>query len=785
MTIAKQSKSGYCAPLLLVLFVFVFFNSQAQEVDLTKANLLISKNIPSPVRETAIRILKEEIGKRTSIQLRETEKPGSQPTIALVLSSEKELSGLAVPVNADEIKLETKPEGYRLVLNQTNEKTILWLIAADQRGTIFSVGQLLRTAVLTRNKISFDTKNEIATSPKYPIRGHQIGYRNTANSWDSWTMAQYETYLRELALFGTNSIENIPFQDDRVNPLMKYPRAVMNKRISEICHEYGLDYSVWTPADVDLSNPAKFKEEVARHAEYYKNCPYLDGVFFPGGDPGSNHPRDVMPFLKAVTAELKKYHPKATMWISLQGFNDEQIDYFYQYLDKENPDWLTGVVTGPGSPDLAATRFRLPKKYMHKHYPDLTHTIRCQYPTLNWDQAFALTEGREVCNPQPYYYAKIHNRYAPLTDGFISYSDGVHDDVNKVIWSQMGWNPKKSVREVLVEYARFFFGAASAEKAADGILALERNWVGPTEENGGIVATYDLWKNLESDHPELKNNWRWQLLVMRSNYDLMVKLRKAYEQNLELLANKILLKAPKIGSSTSMEEALKLVNKAETAPVTNDLRQKIVDLCEALFQSVGLQTSVKKYQASGSERGAILDFIDYPLNNRWWLTDEFKKVEKIATEKEKLDRLKVIATWENPGEGSYYDNVSDISRSSHVLTFSDDATDVAWWEDGYSRRRLSTQLFQNFPELKYTDLDPNGRYLIRIAGYGEALLRVDGERLEPTLYNKGYEEFKEFPLNPKYVSDGKIDVTFDQPEESQLNWRQRSKVTDIWLIKLN
>lgn len=771
--------------IFLNFILLLYISSLAQMTDLSKATLVVSKNIPSPVRETAIRILREEIAKRTSIQLKETDKPGSQQVIILALASEKELSGLTLPMNAEELKPEKKPEGYRLVLDQANGKTILWLIAADQKGAIFAVGQLLRTAVLTRNKISFDSRNEIATSPKYPLRGHQIGYRNTANSWDSWTMDQYETYLRELALFGTNCIENIPFQDDRVNPLMKYPREVMNKRISEICFEYGLDYWVWTPADADLSDPAKFKAEVAKHAAYYKNCPHLDGVFFPGGDPGSNHPRDVMPFLKAVTAELKKYHPKATMWISLQGFSDEQVDYFYQYLDKNNPDWLTGVVTGPSSPDLAATRFRLPKKYMHRHYPDLTHTIRCQYPTLNWDQAFALTEGREVSNPQPSYYAKIHNHYAPFTDGFLSYSDGVHDDVNKVTWSQMGWNPERPVREVLVEYTRFFFGTAAAETAADGILALERNWVGPTEENGGIFATWQLWKKLESEHPELKNNWRWQLLLLRSNYDLMVKLRKAYEQNLELKANKILLQAPKIGSAKAMSEALMLVNKAETEPITSQLRQKIADLCEALFQSIGLQTSVKKYHASGSERGAILDFIDYPLNNRWWLADEFSKIEKMPTEKEKLDRLKLIATWENPGDGSYYDNISDISKSSHVLTFSDDATDVAWWEDGRSRKRLSTQLFQNFPILKYTDLDPAGRYLIRIAGYGEALLRVDGERLEPTLYKKGYEEFKEFPLNPKYVSDGKIDVTFDQPEESQLNWRQRSKVTDVWLIKLN
>jgi hypothetical protein len=85
----------------------------------------------------------------------------------------------------------------------------------------------------------------------------------------------------------------------------------------------------------------------------------------------------------------------------------------------------------------------------------------------------------------------------------------------------------------------------------------------------------------------------------------------------------------------------------------------------------------------------------------------------------------------------------------------------------------------------YEDLDPNGYYVIRIAGYGDALLRADGHRLQPRIYNKGYEEFKEFEVPTQLVCDGKIEITFDEPEESQLNWRQKSKVCDVWLLKQN
>lgn len=755
----------------------------AQTINFCKAGILASENIKSPVRETAIRMLQEEVASHTTVKLPLLNSAGKKELIVLAKITDDQVAGLKVPKRSGENLPETKPEGIRVVSEQINGKPVLWLIGADDRGVIFAIGQFLRTAELSKNNILFDKKDELASSPVYPIRGHQIGYRNTANSWDSWTPEQYEKYIRELAVFGTNAIENIPFQDGPPGPLMKLPREEMNLKISEICNKYDLDYWVWTPADVDLSDPVKFAAEVKRHADYYKVTPRLDGVFFPGGDPGNNDPEYVMPFLKAIAAELKKYHPNAGVWISLQGFNDEQVDYFYDYLEKYQPDWLTGVVSGPSSPDIAETRFRLPKRYKHRLYPDITHSVRCQFPVLNWDQAFELTEGREVCNPQPFYYASIHNRYAPFTDGFISYSDGSHDDVNKVVWSELGWNPDKPVEQVVEDYCRFFFGSALAKPGADGILGLERNWVGPIEQNGAIETTFAFWQNLEKTHPELQGNWRWQQLVMRAYYDTYDRRRKIYEQSLEKQANQILAEAPKIGSEKAMDEALAIVNKADQQRVSPDLRQKVFDYCEALWKSIGAQTSVKKYHAAGEERGAILDFIDYPLNNRWWLADQFDSIRKMPTEKEKLDRLKIIYTWDNPGPGSYYDNVSNISQEPHVLTRSDDGTDVAWWDGGMSHKRLSTQLFQNFPILEYHDLDPKGRYTIRIAGYGDALLRVDGERIEPTVYNKGLEEFKEFHLTHKYVADGEIKVTFDQPEESKLNWRQQSKVCDIWLLK--
>ena len=319
--------------LMSAVMLFVPLAMSAQMLDLKKAEILASPSIKSPVRETAIRVLQEEVEKRTSLTLRLYTGKGKAPLIILAKTDDQEISGIAVPKRTGSLLPETHSEGYR-ILKDPGGREILWMICADERGVIFSIGEFLRTAELSSKKISFSTANEIATSPAYPIRGHQIGYRNTANSWDAWSVAQYEQYIRDLALFGSNCIENIPFQDGPQGPNMKVPREEMNSRMSEICNNYGLDYWVWTPADADLSDSVKFRDEVRKHSDFYRHGPRLDGVFFPGGDPGDNHPKYVMPFLEAVAGELRKYHPAAGMWISLQGFSEEQIDYFYEYLEK-------------------------------------------------------------------------------------------------------------------------------------------------------------------------------------------------------------------------------------------------------------------------------------------------------------------------------------------------------------------------------------------------------------------------------------------------------------------
>ncbi|MFN7937676.1 MAG: hypothetical protein U0R19_30385 [Bryobacteraceae bacterium] len=753
-------------------------------VDLRGAVIVVRPGVVPAPEKTAAVVLAEEVRKRTGLQLSiRSEFPADGPAIAITSVSQVGQWRRKVPAHS------ARAEGFRLLLDATPAHPVVWIAAADPRGALYGVGQLLRRLDWSKGKLELAGPLDITTSPESAIRGHQIGYRSTANSWDAWTIPQFEQYIRELAFFGVNAIENIPAQDTRKNPLMKVPRREMTRAMGEICQRYGIDYWVWTPADVDLNDKAKRAELLAQFDMLFADAPRLAGIFVPGGDPGHNPPDLVIAFLEDLAPRMKARHPEAKLWLSLQGFSKDKAEFVYAWLDRGVPSWFGGIVHGPSSPPIPETRRRLTAQAKLRLYPDLTHNKISQYEVPEWDQAYALTLGREAVNPRPYEYAAIHNRYAAFSDGFISYSDGVHDDVNKALWSALSWNRGQDVRGILIDYARVFFSPTIAEEAADGLLALERNWRGPLPGNGGVEATLHYWRGLEKKAPELAGNWRWQMHLLRANYDAFVRRRLMQDTRLEREANAVLAQAERLGAEKAITEATAILQQAVSAPAGADLKARITELCEQLFQSIGLQTSVEKYHASGAERGAVLDFVDNPLNNRWWLEDEFAKVRKMSDPGAQVRRLLELARWENPGPGSFYDDIGHWARSPHVirgLAPEDDEPLFWWWDQGKSRARLSWQVTMWPKEMRYDGLDPRARYLVRTTGYGQPLLRIDGERVTPTLDGKEIGQFKEFPVPASALSDGKLVLTWDKAtNEEHLNWRQHSRLSEVWLIRVN
>src|SRR5262249_45761047 len=274
-----------------------------------------------------------------------------------------------------------------------------------------------------------------------------------------------------------------------------------------------------------------------------------------GGDPGHTKPSVLFPFLEKQAANLRKHHPKAQLWVSPQGFSHSWMEEFVSLVKRE-PAWLSGVVHGPQVRlSLPQLRAALPARYPTRASPDITHSRTCQYPVPDWDVAFAVTIGREGCNPRPLQMAHIFKYARPHTAGFITYSEGCHDDVNKVVWSALGWDEKADVRDVLREYGRYFIGPAFADRFADGLLGLERDWPGPVLENAGIGEPLTLFWALEREAgPREKLNWRFQQALYRAYYDAYVRARLTAETERHAAALAKLRTARQFGSPQAIRE---------------------------------------------------------------------------------------------------------------------------------------------------------------------------------------------------------------------------------------
>ena len=209
--------------------------------------------------------------------------------------------------------------------------------------------------------------------------------------------------------------------------------------------------------------------------------------------------------------------------------------------------------------------------------------------------------------PEAEFFARVFRDTAPFTNGFISYSDGCHDDVNKILWSSLAWDSNADLNTILTEYSRVFFSPDVADTAAAGLFAFEKSWQGPLATNGGVDAEFALWHGMEAAHPELGGDWRWQLCLLRAYYDQYTRKRLLYETELEEIANTGLRAVSSAGSARATETALATLKRADTSRVNTDLSARVEQLCDDLFKSIGEtpNEALKSIKACGFRHMAL------------------------------------------------------------------------------------------------------------------------------------------------------------------------------------
>jgi hypothetical protein len=775
-------------------------------VDLTRATVVTPANL-SPQEHTAIRVLVEEVARRTTVRLPVATEWPADGVPAIAVGPVSAASGWARAALRGLPSAQATPgrEGYRLAVNGRGRSAATVLVlGADARGVLFGVGRLLRELRMTRGSLQLRADLAIVSTPHVAIRGHQLGYRPKTNAYDAWDVPMWEQYIRDLAVFGSNAIELIPPRSDDApdSPHFPLPQMDMMIEMSRIADQYAQDVWIWYPAlDKDYGDRQQVEFALKEWAEVFSKLPRIDAIFVPGGDPGHTQPKHLMALLERQTASLRKYHPKAQMWVSPQGFTKPWMDEFYDIL-KGEPAWLTGIVFGPQVRDsLPVLRANVPKRYRIRRYPDITHSLRSQYPVQDWDVAHALTSQREQINPRPLDEAVIFRALMPYATDFITYSEGPNDDVNKFVWSGLGWDPKADVLQILREYSRYFIGEGYTDSFAQGLLALERNWRGPLASNASVYTTLEQFQAMErAATPRDLLNWRFQQALYRAYYDAHVRARLLHETAIEQQALDRLRSARRGETRPALAEAGRILDQAHDRPA-REWRLRVYTLAEALFQSIRAQLSVERYRAIAVGRGATLDSFETPLNNAGWLRARFDEAVALDKEEERLAAIDRIVRWTDPGPGGYYDDLGSAGQQPHLvrgLPFDEDPQRFTSTLSGFGYRpdwRLSwmthAESFWDTPlKMRYTDLDPAAQYRIRIVYAGDvfsmnALLtlvaddkyEVHGATRKPSPIAP-----VEFDIPAEATRDGELTLTFSAPVGMGSAGRG-NQIAEVWLMR--
>lgn len=793
-------------------------------MDVSMLRIIIPRT-STPFEQRVAEILREEISLRAGVApdtAQEVPEGGSFILIRLDARLSAEHPALYARLDGQPRQ---GPEGFRLSVTRAQDVLQIIVAGTDDRGCLYGMAKILRKAAIKAGQlVPTEALQDCCEAPRHPLRGHQLAYRDKQNTLPTWTIDRFDRYIRDRALFGANAIEIVPprTDDNLYSAHFKQGPMEMMVSLSRLIHSYGLAVWIWYPFMCkDYADPARYAQDMREREQVLSALPHVDGVLFPAGDPGNIEVDQLFPAAADTAAILHRYHPQARIWLSPQVYFHEDTgwyDAFYARVRQE-PDWLYGICYGPWiQQTIDEMAAMLPEVYRGRirHYPDITHNANAQYELPDWDPAFALTLGRESYNVRPRAMRHIHSMTAPYTIGSLTYSEGIHDDVNQMLWSDLDFNPDRPLEDSLRDYARLFIDPDLADDLCDVLMLLERNWEGKACENEGIDALYHRFMALsDRASASVHENFRFQMIELRVLSDYEARHRRIHDLALERAAEEALRAAPASGSVEAIREARRTLRLSFDEPPVPEVRRRMQRLADSLRASCGIRLTTWRHGAQSTIRGAYLDTLDTPLNDYAWYMQHLSRIAALDSEPARLSAIAQLVGRTDPGEGGFYDWLGDVdSFHRRVVLDKTWAEDPGFlhtpmlWNDPYGlqvrmrrdrgwagevpitlRWVFRARVIYDTPlKVRYDGLDPAARYRLRVS-YPDLLSPIHPKCYKAHLHAgavlihdqvdfDGDNPVREYALPPDAYRDGSLLLT----------WRMVGtlfplSVAEIWIVK--
>jgi hypothetical protein len=232
----------------------------------------------------------------------------------------------------------------------------------------------------------------------------------------------------------------------------------------------------------------------------------------------------------------KSLNPNLKHIVSTWMFDREDWKRFYAYLEKQ--DWIDYIMVGhAGSPSVGGV---IPKYIVDnpipKNVPVITFPEISMYGRFPW--------GGTGANPLPKKYEQLCRAQEKVAMGFSLYSEGIYEDLNKIIINSLSIDPSRTTDSILAEYANFEIPGADASDFISLIAMLEDIYEIHVKGCRGItsvsVAAYlseapkdeldrraavakealALANKINADIiPRCRSSWRWRQIYLRTVID--------------------------------------------------------------------------------------------------------------------------------------------------------------------------------------------------------------------------------------------------------------------------
>lgn len=126
--------------------------------------------------------------------------------------------------------------------------------------------------------------------------------------------------------------------------------------------------------------------------------------------------------------------------------------------------------------------------------------------------------------PLPQRFQRVWNQARQILDGGFPYSEGIYEDINKVLYSQFFWDADQTAEQTLRQYAAYEFSPAVEDEVLRIVELIESNHTEAALHTRANISeaeeAYELATQVDARLPDrARRSWRWRILFLRALLD--------------------------------------------------------------------------------------------------------------------------------------------------------------------------------------------------------------------------------------------------------------------------